>query len=139
MLTLKSLNTGLTCTGYPETYSKILFNYINPSYKGTTGKVILDCNGSSVYLIWNTPKIRLTNFEGKARDVYGAKMSYYLSDNKAEYEKMLEEYTKVAAMKPSPQKVQENTSKKVSRSKKNDKFKSINAVKKSKHGKSNKS
>lgn len=100
-LTLKSLSSGVVCSGKPQVTEVMFFNYINPVYNGVFGKSYLSCNdGSKLFINWKVKKMIVDKANGSAEDAYGHKLSFYVDKNTANVSKKLEQYKKDIAQKP---------------------------------------
>lgn len=100
-LTLKSLSSGIVCSGKPQVTEVMFFNYINPVYNGVFGKSYLSCNdGSKLFINWKVKKMIVDKVNGSAEDAYGHKLSFYIDKNAANVSKKLEQYKKDTAQKP---------------------------------------
>lgn len=100
-LTLKSLSSGVVCSGKPQVTEVMFFNYINPVYNGIFGKSYLSCNdGSKLFINWKVKKMIIDKVNGSAEDAYGHKLSFYIDKNSTNVSKKLEQYKKDIAQKP---------------------------------------
>lgn len=100
-LTLKSLSSGVVCSGKPQITEVMFFNYINPVYNGVFGKSYLSCNdGSKLFINWKVKKMIVDKANGSGEDAYGHKLSFYIDKNATNVSKKLEQYKKDIAQKP---------------------------------------
>lgn len=101
VLTLKSLSSGLVCSGKPQVTEVMFFNYINPAYNGIFGKAYLSCNdGSSLLINWKVKKMSLDKVNGTAQDAYGRLLSFYIDKNEVVVSKKMEQYKNDLSQKP---------------------------------------
>lgn len=101
VLTLKSVSSGLVCSGKPQVTDVMFFNYVNPVYNGIFGKAYLSCNdGSTLFLNWKVKKMSLDKVNGTAQDAYGRLLSFYIDKNDIVVSKKMEQYKNDLSQKP---------------------------------------
>lgn len=101
VLTLRSVPSGVVCSGKPQVTEVMFFNYINPVYNGVFGKSYLSCNdGTKLLANWKIKKMILDKANGSAEDAYGRKISFYVDKSEVSVSKKLEQYKKDLSQKP---------------------------------------
>lgn len=101
VLTLRSVPSGVVCSGKPQVTEVMFFNYINPVYNGVFGKSYLSCNdGTKLLANWKIKKMILDKANGSAEDAYGRKISFYVDKSEVSVNKKLEQYKKDLSQKP---------------------------------------
>lgn len=101
VLTLKSVSSGLVCSGKPQVTEVMFLNYVNPAYNGIFGKAYLSCNdGSSLLINWKVKKMSLDKVNGTAQDAYGRLLSFYIDKNDVVVSKKMEQYKNDLSQKP---------------------------------------
>lgn len=101
ILTLKSVSSGLVCSGKPQVTDVMFLNYVNPAYNGIFGKAYLSCNdGSTLFINWKVKKMSLDKVNGTAQDAYGRLLSFYVDKNEIFVNNKMEQYKNDLSQKP---------------------------------------
>lgn len=101
VLTLKSVSSGLVCSGKPQVTDVMFLNYVNPVYNGIFGKAYLSCNdGSSLLINWKVKKMSLDKVNGSAQDAYGRLLSFYVDKNEVVVNNKMGQYKNDLSQKP---------------------------------------
>lgn len=100
VLTVKSLSSGVVCTGEPQVTEIMALYFLNPSYNGIFGKSYLSCNdGTKLFVNWKR-NMMINRPNGSAEDAYGHKMSFYISNSASKVNDKIQQYKKDIASKP---------------------------------------
>lgn len=93
ILTLRSLQSDVVCSGKVQVTDFVLLYFINPSYNGVFGNANLSCSdGSKLSMNWKSRKLVLNNANGIAKDANGHRLSFYISRDQAIVNTKLETY-----------------------------------------------